>query len=64
VLQDFGDTVEALGGDYLTAEDVGTGEPDMEVIAGRTTRHRAGDRKRRPDPWTAIGCGGSPSARR
>ena len=24
VLQDFGDTVEALGGDYLTAEDVGT----------------------------------------
>ena len=36
VLQDFGDTVEALGGDYLTAEDVGTGEPDMEVIASRT----------------------------
>ena len=24
VLQDFGDTVEALGGAYLTAEDVGT----------------------------------------
>ena len=24
VLLDFGDTVEALGGDYLTAEDVGT----------------------------------------
>ena len=36
VLQDFGDTVEALGGDYLTAEDVGTSEPDMEMIAGRT----------------------------
>ena len=45
VLQDFGDTVEALGGDYLTAEDVGTGEPDMEVIASRTqARHRARDR--------------------
>ena len=51
VLQDFGDTVEALGGDYLTAEDVGTGEPDMEVIAGRTSaRHRAGDGQRRPEP--------------
>ena len=36
VLEDFGDTVEALGGDYLTAEDVGTGEPDMEVISTRT----------------------------
>ena len=31
VLRDFGDTVEALGGGYLTAEDVGTSEPDMEV---------------------------------
>jgi leucine dehydrogenase len=57
VLQDFGDTVEALGGDYLTAEDVGTGEPDMEVIATRTTHvsglaSGSGD----PSPWTAIGC--------
>ena len=26
VLQDFGDTVDALGGAYLTAEDVGTSE--------------------------------------
>jgi leucine dehydrogenase len=57
VLQDFGDTVEALGGDYLTAEDVGTSEPDMEVIAGRTQHvtglaSGSGD----PSPWTAIGC--------
>jgi leucine dehydrogenase len=60
VLLDFGDTVEALGGAYLTAEDVGTSEPDMETIAGRTThvtglaeaRGGSGD----PSPWTALGC--------
>jgi leucine dehydrogenase len=57
VLQDFGDTVEALGGDYLTAEDVGTGEPDMEVIAGRT-KHVTGlaSGSGDPSPWTALGC--------
>src|SRR4051812_48020152 len=60
VLLDFGDTVEALGGAYLTAEDVGTSEPDMEVIAERTAhvtglseaRGGSGD----PSPWTAVGC--------
>ena len=60
VLLDFGDTVEALGGAYLTAEDVGTSEPDMETIAGRTShvtglaeaRGGSGD----PSPWTALGC--------
>jgi leucine dehydrogenase len=57
VLEDFGDTVEALAGDYLTAEDVGTGEPDMEVISSRTHHvtglaSGSGD----PSPWTAIGC--------
>ena len=58
VLQDFGDTVEALGGDYLTAEDVGTSEPDMEMIAGRT-QHVTGPRASGsgdPSPWTALGC--------
>jgi leucine dehydrogenase len=57
VLQDFGDTVEALGGDYLTAEDVGTGEPDMAVIATRT-KHVTGlaSGSGDPSPWTAIGC--------
>ena len=56
-LQDFGDTVESLGGDYLTAEDVGTGEPDMEVIASRT-KHVTGlaSGSGDPSPWTAIGC--------
>src|SRR4051812_28161424 len=57
VLQDFGDTVEAVGGDYLTAEDVGTSEPDMAVIATRTGHvtglaSGSGD----PSPWTALGC--------
>ena len=57
VLEDFGDTVESLGGDYLTAEDVGTSEPAMEVIATRTQHvtglaSGSGD----PSPWTALGC--------
>jgi leucine dehydrogenase len=57
VLEDFGDTVEALGGTYLTAEDVGTGERDMEVIAART-KHVTGlaSGSGDPSPWTAIGC--------
>ncbi len=51
VLQDFGDTVESLGGDYLTAEDVGTSEEAMETIATRT-KHVTGlaVRLRRPEP--------------
>jgi leucine dehydrogenase len=60
VLLDFGDTVDSLGGAYLTAEDVGTSEPDMQVIAERTpsvtglaeARGGSGD----PSPWTAVGC--------
>ena len=60
VLLDFADTVEALGGAYLTAEDVGTSEPDMEVIAERT-EHVTGLAEERggsgdPSPWTALGC--------
>ena len=59
MLEDFGDTVETLGGDYLTAEDVGTGEPDMEVIAGRT-EHVTGLRLglRRPEPVDGAGLRG------
>src|SRR3954454_11192232 len=59
VLQDFGDTVDALNGDYLTAEDVGTSEPDMAVIATRTghvTGFASGSGD--PSPWTALGCEG------
>src|SRR5688572_28242045 len=57
VLEDFGETVDALGGHYLTAEDVGTGEPDMEVIAART-KHVTGlaSGSGDPSPWTALGC--------
>src|SRR4051794_30342179 len=59
VLLDFADTVDALGGAYLTAEDVGTSEPDMQVISEGTPyvtglaveRGGSGD----PSPWTAIG---------
>ena len=57
VLEDFGDTVEALDGAYLTAEDVGTSERDIEVIASRT-KHVAGlaSGSGDPSPWTALGC--------
>ena len=59
VLLDFADTVDALGGAYQTAEDVGTSEPDMRVIAEGTPhvsglpedRGGSGD----PSPWTALG---------
>jgi leucine dehydrogenase len=59
-LLDFADTVEALGGAYRSAEDVGTSAADMEVIAERTAhvtglsveRGGSGD----PSPWTAVGC--------
>ncbi|UGS38178.1 Glu/Leu/Phe/Val dehydrogenase family protein [Capillimicrobium parvum] len=58
-LLDFGDTVESMGGRYITAEDVGTSEKDMEVIAERTA-HVTGLARRRggsgdPSPWTALG---------
>jgi leucine dehydrogenase len=58
-LLDFADTVQALGGRYITAEDVGTSSRDMSVIAERT-RHVAGLSRRRggsgdPSPFTALG---------
>jgi leucine dehydrogenase len=59
VLLDFGETVEALDGRYITAEDVGTSEPDMQVIA-EATEHVSGLAEERggsgdPSPWTALG---------
>ena len=59
VLLDFGETVAAIGGDYLTAEDVGTSDRDMAVIA-ETTDHVAGlavetGSSGDPSPWTALG---------
>jgi leucine dehydrogenase len=59
VLLDFGETVEALGGAYITAEDVGTSARDMTVIA-RETGHVSGLARSRggsgdPSPSTALG---------
>lgn len=58
-LLDFGEAVEALGGRYVTAEDVGVGSRDMPVIAQRT-RHVTGLARDRggsgdPSPFTALG---------
>ncbi|MGH6786187.1 MAG: Glu/Leu/Phe/Val family dehydrogenase [Novosphingobium sp.] len=41
MLAAFGDAIDALGGRYVTAEDVGMSEADMVAIAGRT-RHVTG----------------------
>ena len=57
VLLDFGETVDALGGTYITAEDVGTSEPDMRTIA-EATQHVSGlatGGSGDPSPWTALG---------
>jgi leucine dehydrogenase len=59
VLLDFGETVDALSGAYITAEDVGTSDRDMAVIA-EATGHVAGLAVERgssgdPSPWTALG---------
>ena len=58
-LLDFADTVDMLGGRYMTAEDVGTSDADMTVIAERT-EHVAGLAVERggsgdPSRWTALG---------
>lgn len=58
-LLDFGETVERLGGTYVTAEDVGTSTPDMTLIA-RQTSHVSGLSRRSggsgdPSPFTALG---------
>ncbi len=57
----FGDAIEALGGRYVTAEDVGMSEADMVAIAARTahvTGLPAGDPGAAggdPGPFTALG---------
>ena len=58
-LLDFADTVGALEGRYITAEDVGTSSRDMTVIA-KETNHVAGLPRRHggsgdPSPFTALG---------
>jgi leucine dehydrogenase len=59
VLLDFGETVDAVGGAYITAEDVGTSSRDMTVIA-EATKHVSGLAQSRggsgdPSPYTALG---------
>jgi leucine dehydrogenase len=56
VLLDFADAVQMLDGSYLTAEDVGTSESDMQTIA-ETTRYVTGlaTGSGDPSPWTALG---------
>src|SRR6185312_7694647 len=59
VLLDFGETVDAVRGAYITAEDVGTSSRDMTVIAEATT-HVSGLAQSRggsgdPSPYTALG---------
>jgi len=58
-LADFAEIVEALGGSYVTSEDVGTGASDMIVIA-ETTDHVTGlpvehGGSGDPSPFTARG---------
>jgi leucine dehydrogenase len=58
-LLDFADTVQALDGRYITAEDVGTSSRDMVVIA-EGTRHVVGLPRSRggtgdPSAFTALG---------
>lgn len=55
-LRAHGRFVERLGGRYITAEDVGTGPADMELIALETSYvgglpGKGGD----PSPWTGLG---------
>jgi len=59
VLLDFGETVEMVDGAYITAEDVGTSEPDMRAIS-EVTSHVSGlavesGGSGDPSPWTALG---------
>ena len=61
MLAAFGDAIEALGGRYVTAEDVGMSEADMVTLAART-RHVTGlpatdpeEAGGDPGPFTAMG---------
>jgi leucine dehydrogenase len=59
MLFDFADTVNALDGRYVTAEDVGTSAADMAVLA-RQTPHVTGLSRKKggsgdPSPYTALG---------
>lgn len=60
MLHAFGDAVEAMGGQYVTAEDVGATVADMVTIADRTAHVCGlpvgeGDAGGDPGPFTAMG---------
>jgi leucine dehydrogenase len=59
IFKSFGRAVEAMGGRYITAEDMGTSVADMEVVR-QVTQHVAGTDLNTggggdPSPWTARG---------
>lgn len=58
-LRRYADVVDALGGTYVTAADMNTGQADMDVV-GERTRHVLGRSRERggsgdPAPGTAVG---------
>jgi leucine dehydrogenase len=58
--QKFGEQVEAIGGRYITAEDVGATVADMRIIATRTAYvaglpKEGGQAGGDPSPWTSLG---------
>ncbi|MDG2004329.1 MAG: Glu/Leu/Phe/Val dehydrogenase dimerization domain-containing protein, partial [Novosphingobium sp.] len=61
MLAAYGDAIDALGGRYITAEDVGMSEADMVAIAARTSfvtglpSADAGSAGGDPGPFTAKG---------
>ncbi|GGD53425.1 amino acid dehydrogenase [Erythrobacter arachoides] len=60
MLHAFGDAVEAMGGRYVTAEDVGASVADMQEVATRTQHVcglpvNEGDAGGDPGPFTAMG---------
>lgn len=50
----FGKMVQELGGQYVTAEDVGTSVADMQTVAAET-KYVSGITGGDPSPWTAKG---------
>jgi leucine dehydrogenase len=54
--QAYGEVVDSLGGEYITAEDVNTTTDDMKFIATKT-RHVVGQEGKsgNPSPWTSFG---------
>ena len=59
LLRRYADIVDALGGTYVTAADMNTGQADMDVVGERTTHVLGRSRERGgsgdPAPSTAVG---------